>query len=146
MGRYINWDLVVGKYPDVPKIADATHTESYFIHASEHEVDAWLAARYTTPFSSNVSQAVKDICIDLTYYKMVWRQKDSDRLYKYIRERVGAFIDGTMVLTDTNGNVLGGGDSVWATSDNYSPTFGVDDPLNWAVSSLAQYDAENARD
>lgn len=146
MGRYINWEMVVGKYPDVPKIADATRAESYFIHASEHEVDAWLGARYTTPFSSNVSQAVKDICVDLAYYKMIWRQKDSMPLYKYVRERCDAFINGTMVLTDASGNILAGGEAPWSTSDGYSATFGVDDVLNWAVSSVAQYDAESARD
>ncbi|CAB4165486.1 Bacteriophage Mu, Gp36 [uncultured Caudovirales phage] len=146
MGRYISWDMLVGKYGDVPKIADSTHAESYFIHASEHEVDAWLASRYTTPFSSNVSQAVKDICIDLAYYKMTWRQKDSDKLYSYIEKRVTAFINGTMVLTDASGNIASGGDVPWSTSDNYSATFGVDSDLNWRVSSLAQYDAEMSRD
>lgn len=146
MGRYINWDLLVGKYADVPKIADSTHAESYFIHAAEHEMDAWFASRYTTPFSSNVSQAYKDLCVDLTYYKMTWRQKDSDKLYNYIEKRVSAFINGTMVLTDASGNVFSDGDSPWATSDAYSATFGVDSDLNWRVSSLAQYDAEMSRD
>ncbi|CAB4169993.1 Bacteriophage Mu, Gp36 [uncultured Caudovirales phage] len=146
MGRYTDWDHLVGKYQDAAKIADASQANTYFIHQAEDEVDAWMASRYTVPFSSNVSHAVKDICTDLAYYKMTWRQKDSEKLYAYIEKRVNAFVNGTMVLTDASGNVFGGGDAPWATSDNYSATFGVDNVLNWQVSSNAQYDAEYSRD
>lgn len=146
MGRYTNWDTLVGKYPDAAKIVDASQANSYFIHQSEDEVDAWLAPRYSTPFSNNVSHSVKDLVTDLAYYKMTWRQKDSEKLYSYIEKRINSFVNGTMVLTDAAGNVFSDGESPWATSDGYSATFGVDDVLNWQVSSTAQYDAEQSRD
>jgi len=147
MSRYITWEKVVGRYQDAAKIADASAMGSYWLHHAEDEIDAMLSPRYSVPFTGTISHVVQDLCIDLAYYKMTWRQESADKLYKYIEKRVDKLINGTMVLTDSSGSQLASnGDVPWSTTQDYSATFGVDNVLNWAVSSLAMMDAETSRD
>lgn len=135
MGRYIAWDDVVAAYKSVAKEFDSAEANAYCVRA-EDEVDARLAPVYTVPFSPgsvNVPGAVRDLCIDLAYYKMAWRQDGMEPLYMSIQDRFKAIIRGDMALTTSAGVVARSG-TAWV-STSYSGSFGVDDELNWSVSS-----------
>lgn len=144
MGWYIEFDDVADRYP---KVADKTgagpkEIEGY-IQGAEAEVDAALATIYNTPFtpgSTNAPQLVRDICIDLTYWKAVgWQNEKLGKVQKdYIDARLKAISEGAVLLTNSGGMVGQGPVFAGATSDGIRSSFGVDDPENWSVSSSWQ--------
>ena len=135
MGRYINWADVANRYPDAAKIGGAENVSSSWIYGAEAEVDARLATKYTTPFVSTPAPAiVADLSIDLTYYKATFRQKGSDTLYKYIKDRFDSLLNGTMVIE--GGSVIPVLGFV-ALVGSRGTAFGFDDPLNWKPSDAA---------
>src|SRR5687768_16697902 len=105
MGRYITWTDVTNRYKDFPKGSDATLAESAFIPHAEAEVDGRLAVRYAAPFSP-APYLVRDLCIDVAYYKATARQEGSQLLKEYIDERFKAIIAGTLLLT-TSDTIVG---------------------------------------
>ena len=114
-------------------------------------MDAALSARYSTPFtpgSSNAPNLVRDICIDLTYWKAVgWKNEKLGKVMKdYIDLRLQQIVNGTIMLTSSSGLVAQGPTFAAATSDNTRSSFGVDAPENWSVSSLWQDEYASARD
>jgi phage gp36-like protein len=94
---YISWEDIANKYPASVKITNGSNTSSVFIAGAEAEVDAALAARYLVPFTP-AHPLVRDLCIDLAYYKMSIMQEGSERLGKYIEKRLKDLIDGTITL------------------------------------------------
>lgn len=143
MGRYITWADVTGRYTDFAKGPDASVAEASFVPQAEAEVDARLAVKYTVPFSP-APYLVKDLCVDLAYYKATIRQESSKLIGDYIASRFKALIDGTMVLTNSAGVVGATGNYAWA-SNSYHSSFGLDSEVNWAVDSQAVYDIRDAR-
>lgn len=144
MGRYIDWSVVVGRYPDAAKIAGATDMGSYWLNYAESEIDARLATMYTVPFSP-VPDMVKDLCVDLTYYKMSLRQESSKPILDYIEKRIDGILKGTIALVNSGGAVLSSTEEV-AYSTQYGSVFGVDDPINWQVPNAALDAAADDRD
>lgn len=142
MGRYIGWTDLVGRYPDAAKIAAQENVSSYTIPGAEAEVDARLAARYSTPFGTPAPDMIRDLVVDLTYYKLTFRQKDSEKLYTYIMDRFASINSGTITLPSTLATV---GVPVW-TSNSYQSAFGPDDPTNWQPSIQSIEDAQSSRD
>jgi hypothetical protein len=144
MGRYIDWEEIAGRYPDVARIAGATGTGSYWLGYAESEVDARLAVRFTTPFSP-APDVVRDLCIDLTYYKMTMRQKNSEVIREDIEARFEALVNGTMALP-TSYTVVAD-TLMWSeeSQSGYHTAFGPDDPLNWIPSSAHMLDTEYER-
>lgn len=144
MGRYIDWSHVVGRYSDVAKTADATGTGSYFLEMAEYEVDGRLAPRYPVPFSP-APLVVKDLCIDLTYYKMNIMQEKVEPLKTSLDERFEAILNGTLVLTNSGGSLLATPPNAAWVSNSYHSSFGPDSDPNWAVDSNWIQDAVDAR-
>jgi phage gp36-like protein len=142
MGRYINWDDVANSYPDWAKAASANTIGNLWIPRAEDEVDARLAPKYAVPFSPTPG-VVRDLCIDLAYYKLVFASDKGKELKESLKERFKALIDGTMVLT-VSGSVLASGEA-WSTHQNYHGAFGVDTDLNWQVSDRQAEDEQEAR-
>jgi len=144
MTWYVNFADVANRYP---KIADAggagtTEIDGYILGA-EGEVDAALSARYSTPFtpgSSNTPYLVRDIIIDLTYWKAVgWKNEKLGKVMKdYIDKRLDDILTGKVMLTNSAGLVAQGPPFAAATSDGTRSSFGVDRPENWSVSSAWQ--------
>jgi hypothetical protein len=151
MSRYINWQDVANRYPKVADKVGAGSAEAEgYIQGAEGEVDAALVDKYGAPFipgSSNVPYLVRDICVDLAYWKaMGWQNEKLGPIQKaYIDARLKQFMDGTILLTDVNGTIYQGPPFAAATSDGTRSSFGVDAPENWTVSSAWQDDYASAR-
>jgi phage gp36-like protein len=143
VGRYIVWTDVTARYSDWAKGPDSTLGEAAYIPQAEAEVDARLAPKYTVPFSP-APYLVKDLCVDLAYYKATIRQESSKLIKEYIDERFKAIIDGTLLLTNSAGVVAGTGGFAWA-SNSYHSSFGMDDETLWRVDSQQAYDLQSAR-
>lgn len=142
MGRYIEWDDVANSYPDWTKVAGANEAGNLWIPRAEDEVDARLAPKYTVPFSPTPG-VVRDLCIDLAYYKLVFATEKGKELKESLKERFEAILNGEMLLT-VSGTVLAS-DAAWSTHKEYHTSFGVDDPINWEVSQDWQEDQQEAR-
>ena len=143
MGRYIDWADVTGRYSDFAKGPDALQANTSFVPQAEAEVDARLAVKYTVPFSP-APYLVQDVCIDLAYYKATIRQESSKAIKTYIDERFEAILNGTLVLTTSEGVVSGTGNFAWA-SNSYHTSFGPDSEQNWRVSSQWIEDIQGER-
>jgi phage gp36-like protein len=144
MGRYIEWADVTGRYIDTAKYTGGEGgVGSYWLALAESEIDAFVAPKYTVPFSP-CPLPIKDLCIDLTYYKMSMRQESAKPLWEYIDYRLKAILNGTMTLT-TSGSALAQG-TAWSENSGYASSFGPDDPLNWRVSSDWMDAVEGSRD
>lgn len=141
---YITWTAVAGKYPDIAAKHQASGVDQYWIPAAESEVNAHLAARYTVPFSP-CPEMVKDLVIDLIYYKMTYRGEDQEKLKKYIDERFEGLVNGTIILTDDAGVIETTGNSAWA-SNSYHSSFGPDSPEYWRVDRDWIDNAKDERD
>jgi len=143
MGRYIDWDDVANSYPDWAKAASANSVGNLWIPRAEDEVDARLAPKYTVPFTP-VPGLVRDLCIDLAYFKLAFASEKGEKLGKILDKRFEAILSGEMVLT-TSGATLASGERAWSSHQDYPTQFGVDNPINWAVGSAWAYDQQEAR-
>lgn len=128
MGRYIDWNNITQRYPDITKIGGAAEVGSSYIYDAEAEVDARLAVRYPVPFSP-VPDMIRGLTVDLAYYKATWQQEVAAILKTSLDERFAGLINGTITLT-VSGSAIAGSDRAW-TDRNFSTVFGPDDPLNW---------------
>lgn len=145
MGRYANWGDVTGRYKDAASIVGAEGVGSYYLTAAEAEIDGRFATAYTVPFTPT-PDLVKDLVVDLTYYKMIVLRKDASLLKTYIDSRVNAVIGGTLMLT-TSGTAISQSAtaSAWGTHLDYHAPFNASDPITWARSQ-DEIDAAEAED
>lgn len=143
MGRYITWSDVADTYPDWPKAVSANTVGNLWIPRAEAEVDARLAPLYSVPFTP-VPDLVRDLCIDLAYYKLIFATEKGEKLGESLKDRFEALLDGSMVLT-VSGSPLGSSERAWSTHQDYPTQFGVDNPVNWLPSSAWAMDQQEAR-
>lgn len=150
MTRYINWRDVADRYPnEVAKIsAGAEGVKASYIVGAEDLVDAYAAARYTTPFNSgSVPGLITDCCIDAAYLKIVIRgdPKTVKALRDSLKERLEGIRDGTLLLTVAGTIVDPMADTAWSTHKDFGSSFGVDDPTCWGVDSNWMQSFQDAR-
>lgn len=144
MSRYIDWKDVVNRYADAAKSQGGSEeVKISFVNGAEDEIDAALAMKYTTPFST-VPGLVRDLCIDLSYYKMNIRVKEIKTLKDYIDQRIAGLQSGALTLT-LSGTPLGQADRAWSTTQDFGSSFGVDRDENWHPDSNWQDDFKNRR-
>jgi hypothetical protein len=143
MGRYIEWDDVANSYPDWARAASANSVGNLWIPRAEDEVDARLAPKYSVPFTP-VPGVVRDLAIDLAYYKLVFASDKGKTLWESLKERFESILDGSMLVTNSVG-ALSTGERAWSTHQDYPTHFGVDSEINWSVSSAWALDQEEAR-
>lgn len=145
MADYITWKDVVDRYPNAAKdVSGSEGVKNNFVNGAEAHVNARLAQRYSIPFTP-CPQMIKDVVIDLAYFKMIGvRQKDSKTFKSFLDERLDGLADGTLTLMTDSGTQYGANETVFAT-DQYGTAFGVDDPTLWRVSSAWQTQLESDR-
>lgn len=143
MGRYIDWADVTGRYKDAASVGEATAMGSYWLTYAEGEVDARLAPVYTVPFSP-APFMVKDLAIDLTYWKMAVGKGKKDQLKKYIDERFEGLLNGTIILTNSAGPLQQPANAAWA-ENSYHSSFGPDSPINFRIDSDWIQNAQDER-
>lgn len=147
MGRYVEWETFVGRYPDAARISGAESTASYWLSYAEFEVDARLAQRYTVPFTP-APPLVQDLVMDLTYYRMNLKQKWASAVWSSIEERLTAIINGTLALVDPNGvalEVTNPSGMAFNSTSGWGTSFGMDDPVEWNVDSQWMETMEGVR-
>lgn len=151
MGRYIEWDDVTARYRNVAKEFDSPSAFAGFIDGAEAEVDARLADKYAVPFSASslgVPALVRDLAVDLTYYRMAWRSDEAEKILSRLQSIFDAVNNGSMKLVTSSGVYPTTDDSdavAWASSQGYHSSFGPDDPVNWSPSSSWMQYAEDQR-
>lgn len=146
--RYIDWSNVTNRYRDVANAVDAVDGQESYIAGAEAEVDARLAQKYTVPFTNTPTLApdlIKDLSIDLTYYKIWLGKKPNEDLKEYIDERFKGLLDGTLTLVSSGGVVVDQLSFAWSDRSDYHTSFGVDDPTNFKVSDDWMDDNSDAR-
>lgn len=145
MSRYILWNDIADRYPLAAKQSGGSASvQSNFVSGAEAEVDARLAVKYSTPFSP-VPELVRDLCIDLAYFKMIiGNPKQAKAVKDYLNDRFKAIIEGTLVLT-VSGTIVGTSERAWSDRQDFGSSFGVDAPEKWAVSSAWIQDNEDRR-
>jgi hypothetical protein len=145
MGRYASWADVTGRYRDAATIAGAESVGSYYLTSAESEIDGRFATAYTVPFTPT-PDLVKDLVVDLTYYKMIVLRKDASLLKTYIDSRVNAVIGGTLMLTSSGATISQSATAAaWGTHIDYHAPFNASDPITWARSQ-DEIDAAEAED
>lgn len=143
MGRYITWDDVANAYPDWVSAVSANTVGNLWIPRAEDEVDGRLAPKYTVPFTP-VPGVVRDLCIDLAYYKLTFATEKGKALGEILQSRFEAILSGELMLTNSLGQVAAP-EKAWSTHQDYPTHFGVDTDLNWQVSSAWATDQQEAR-
>lgn len=146
MGRYIDWADVSNRYGDWAKGPDATIAGTIFIPQAEAEVDGRLAVKYSVPFvNSPAPELIRDLCIDLAYYKATIKQETSKPIWASLEERFKAILAGNLLVVTSAGALGGTADYTWG-SNSYHSSFGPDDPINWSVDPDWIEAAQDARE
>lgn len=148
MGRYINWADVVGRYPEVATLGGADELSSSHIVYAEAFVDGVLRSHYTTPFSGT-NMVVKDLTIDVCYYRAAGRKiDDAVSVWSAFWANVKLIKKGELTMVDDNGNVIEQTrvqPVIYSNVQSYHSAFGSDDPINWSVDRDQQCDDEGSR-
>jgi phage gp36-like protein len=147
MGRYINWEDLVGRYSQINKIGGAESVGSNYIQYAEAEVDARLACCYTVPFSGT-PVTIKDLCIDVALLKATFgREKSWDRMKTYVDDRFKMICSGQIQVAYEDGSIISQvGGTIWGSNEDYTPIFGMGDTLDFVVDSDRIDDEDDARD
>lgn len=154
MGRYIDWSDVSNRYPNMGQKADAKEGNNFYIVGAEAEVDAAASNKYVVPFipgSVNAPDMIRDVCIDLTYWKAIgWQNKVLSKIQRDdIDRRLAGIKDGTLPLIGSGGiPTLTGAPFAYSTTQetgNVRSSFGHDEPENWSVSQELQDDESSER-
>lgn len=143
MGRYINWDDVSNAYPDWAETVSANSVGNLWIPRAEDYVDGRLAAAgYSVPFTPTPG-LVRDLCIDVAYWKLAFASEKGKALGDILENTFKAIADRDLVITNSAGSLVS--DEAWSTHKEYPTQFGVDNPVNWEVSSAWTEDQQEAR-
>jgi hypothetical protein len=147
--RYIDWSHAAGRYTELAKLAGATEMQESWIDGAEAVIDARLALKYTVPFANTPTltpPVIRDLAIDLTYYKAMLGKKQAEALGKDIEARFTSLLNGTMIVTDASGAPLDDGASLlWTDRAGYHSSFGSDDPVEYDISSRWMESSRNSR-
>jgi hypothetical protein len=148
MGRYIDWEDVIDRYPDLDTVGGADQISSTYIVYAETYLDSTLASHFATPFSQEI-MLIKDMAIDYTYWRAGrFKLDNATEVGSSVVETINMLKNGQMILVDTDGNeipavqVVAG---IYSTTQSYGPTFDMDDPLDWETDPDQVQDARDKR-
>lgn len=149
-GVVISWADVTARYDELDKLKNATSPEvqDKLIQLAEADIHSRLASNYGVPFSSNNFTA-RDLCIDTVYVQnMMTRQIEKAKALKEsLDKRIAALLSGEAVMIDSGGEIAVSmvGDTVYSSTMNYTPVFGMSDIAFAQVNSLQLNDEADAR-
>lgn len=147
MARYAQWDDIVGRYQGVAKKGGSNDVGSSYIAYVENQIDGLLSSKFTVPFSNN-NITVRDLTIDGVYIKAGnLNIKDRRELRKEWHERIANLKSGYEAMLTTSGDVITTvGGTVWSTTKDYHPTFGMGNIADFHVDSSQIYVEDQERD
>ena len=147
MGRYINWEDVIDRYPELNTLGGADQQSSAYIVYSEAYVDGVLSPTFTPPFSSN-NMIVRDLCIDMCYWRAArFKLDDAVQVKSSFFETVGLLKDGQLQMYDEAGSLIPAVEKslAWSNTMSYHTAFGMDDVTNWTIDEDQADDDEAKR-
>jgi len=127
MGRYINWDDVVDRYPEVNNLSGADEFSSAYIVYAEAFVDGTLATHFTTPFSSNNTTA-RDLTIDQAYWRAArFKLESAVEVNSAFLDTVRMLKKGTLAMINDSGDVITNRVSpgIFSSTQSYHSAFGM---------------------
>lgn len=149
MGRYIEWDDVVDRYPELNTLGGADELGPAYIDYAESFVDGLLSDKYTVPFSNN-NMVIRDLAIDYVYYRAArFKFEDAASVQSAFFGVIAMIKNGDLNMVDTSGEVITGIEKImgiYSTTESYHTAFGIDDPINWRISSDQMSDVQDSRD
>lgn len=150
MSVIITWPDVVARYPEMDKLPSGTSPEiqANLILMAEASVHSKLSSRYSVPFSSS-NYTARDLAIDTLYVQnQLSRQPEkAQAVQDSLDARIKALLSGEAQMITAAGAVASTmvGDTIWSSSQNYPPVFGMSDIEHSIVSSEQVYDENAAR-
>lgn len=127
MGRYIEWDDAIDRYPELNTLAGADELSSAYIVYAETFIDGMLASDFTPPFSNNNS-TVRDLTIDNVYYRAGrFKTEDASRIWSESMQFIKMLKKGDAEMISTSGDLLGlrNTGTVFSTTQSYHSAFGM---------------------
>lgn len=145
MGLIIGWTDVSARYPELDKLPSGISAEVQDNHIAYAEagVHSRLASRYSTPFSSS-NYTARDLCVDMVYIQtqMSRQPEKANAVLESFNARIEALLSGAAAMLDSVGAVATTmvGDTIWSSTAEYHPTFGMGDIEKAEVSSAQLLD------
>lgn len=128
MGRYIEWDDVIDRYPELNTLGGADELEPSYIAFAEAAVDGLLSNHFTTPFSSN-NMVVKDLSIDHVYWRTGrFKFEDATIVKSSFFVTINMLNKGQLVMIDDDGDVISGVKKqlgLISSTQSYHSSFGM---------------------
>lgn len=149
MGRYITESEVIARSARTADVGSVTNIDSAYIVYAEAFIESELSGYFTTPFSDN-NLTAKDLAIDESFRRIIqYRDTEkADSLAESIASRIEALRGGVKGMALIDGTIIAsqGLDTVWSSTEEYHPTFTMDKPEHWVVSSEQINDLRDERD
>jgi phage gp36-like protein len=147
MGRYIEWDDVVNRYPELDTVSGADEMGPTHIDHAESFIDSILSSHFTPPFSSN-NMTVKDLSIDNVYYRAgKFKLDNAAQVWSDTLVFIEMLKNGQASMISDSGELLGirATGAIYSNTQSYHSSFGMDDPICWAIDSDHQIADADAR-
>jgi phage gp36-like protein len=143
-----NYGTVSGVHALYPRIgsvsAVTSDTITTFLNHAESKVHAFLAARYSTPISGSppllkyVSETLATALILRRFFSQEQENKSEwvDGMFEEVKETLTGLSDGSISLVDSSNGLITSSRvrmSVWSSTQGYSPTMTLLDPISQEV-------------
>lgn len=135
MGRYINWEDCIDRYPELNTLGGADQLSSAYIVYSEAFVDGILSTNFTPPFSNN-NMIVRDLAVDMVYWRAArFKLDDAVQVRSSFFVTVGLLKDGQLNMYDEAGTLIPAVDKsfVYSNTQSYHSAFGMDAVEDWEI-------------
>ena len=137
MGRYIEWDDVIDRYPELNTLGGADQLSSSYIVYSEAFVDGVLANNYTIPFSNN-NMIIRDLSIDYCYWRAArFKFDDAVQVKSAFFETVKMIKNGNIQMIDDSGTFIDQTKKkvgIYSSTQSYHSAFGMNPDIEWHIS------------
>ena len=127
MGRYIEWDDVIHRYPALNTLGGSDELDPAYITYAEAEVDARLTKSFTTPFSNN-NLTIRDLVIDDVYYRAGrFKFEDAISVHSAYLESIGSLIEGKLAMITNSGDLVSASQAmgIYSSTQSYHTSFGM---------------------
>lgn len=148
MGRYIEWDDVIDRYPELNTVSGADEMAPAFINYAESWVDGMLSSHFTPPFSNN-NMVIRDIVIDNVYYRAGrFKLDNANQVWSDTLAYIEMLKSGDANMVTQSGDVLDtrASGAIYSSTQSYHSAFGMDDPIDWSIDTDQQDADKDSRD
>lgn len=148
MGRYINWDDVIDRYPVLDTVGGADELSSSYIVYAEAIIDGALYSHFAVPFSDN-NMIIRNLAIDYCYWRAGrFKIEDAAAVKSDFWGTISMLKNRQMVMIDEAGTIIEASETragIYSSTQSYHSVFGPDDPIEWATSQQELDDTRGER-